>query len=186
MDVTAILKRISGPQDEAYDSLLPLVYEEMRQMAARYLRQERSDHTLQPTALVHEAYLKLIDQKRADYEDRRHFLAVAARAMRQILVDHARSQRAAKRGGDLLKITLDEGVAVAAGPEVDLLALDEALAGLEELGERRCRVVELRFFGGLTNQEVAGVLGVSPKTTEADWYVARAWLRRAMSGGATA
>jgi RNA polymerase sigma factor (TIGR02999 family) len=186
MDLTAIVKRITGPQDSAYDELLPLLYEELRSMAARYLRKERADHTLQPTALVHEAYLKLVDQKQASYEDRRHFLAVAARAMRQILVDYARRQRAAKRGGDLRTIALDEGVAAAAPAEVDLLALNEALDGLEQLGERRCRVVELRFFGGFTNQEVAEALSVSPKTTEADWYVARAWLRRAMRGGTSA
>lgn len=185
-DVTAILKRIRDADDSGYQDLLPVVYDELRQMAAGYLRQERLDHTLQPTALVHEAYLKLVDQNIADWKDRRHFFAVAARAMRQVLIDYARRHRAAKRGGNRLKFTLDQAPAPLAPATVDLVALDDAMAELERLDARKSRVVELRFFGGLTNEEAAGELGVSPKTTEADWYMARAWLRRALGDESSA
>jgi len=182
--VTAILNRVHEDKSSAYGALLPLVYDELKGLAAAYLRNERVGHTLQPTALVHEAYLRLVDQKGVDIQNRKHFLAVAARAMRQILIDYARRHRAAKRGGDRLRITLDEALAPEKKPDVDLIALDDALTELEKMDERKSRVVELRFFGGMTNEEAANVLDVSPKTTEADWYMARAWLRRSMSGDA--
>lgn len=182
--VTAILNRVREDKSSAYGALLPLVYDELKGLAAAYLRKERVGHTLQPTALVHEAYLRLVDQKGVDIQNRKHFLAVAARAMRQILIDYARRYRAAKRGGDRLRITLDEALAPDKKPDVDLIALDDALTELEKMDERKSRVVELRFFGGMTNEEAAHVLDVSPKTSEADWYMARAWLRRSMSGDA--
>ncbi len=180
-DVTAILRRVASGNDAAAAELLPVIYEELHRLAAAYLRGERADHTLQTTALVHEAYVKLVDQTRAEFADQRHFMAVAARAMRQILVDHARRRRSAKRGGDAVRIPLDEALSPAPERGVDLAALDDALAALEKFDARKSRVVELRFFGGMTNQEAAVLLGVSPKTTEADWYFARAWLRRALS-----
>lgn len=179
--ITAILHRIRDDREGGFHDLLPLVLDELRALAGSYLQRERPDHTLQPTALVHEVYLKLVDQTQADYVDRRHFLAVASRAMRQILVDHARRHRTAKRGGDHIRVTLNDALLRDRACDVDLVSLDDALADLEKLDQRRSRVVELRFFGGMTNQEAAEVLGVSPKTTEADWYVARAWLRRALS-----
>lgn len=181
-EITQILKRVRKEGVSAYEALLPLVYDELRNMAGGYLRHERLDHTLQPTALVHEAYLKLVDQTGLELNDRRHFLAVAARAMRQILVDYARQHRAAKRGGRLLKLTLDEALTPIVNDDIDLVALSDALAELELLDERKGRVVVLRFFGGLTNEEAAHELGISPKTAEADWYMARAWLRRALTG----
>ena len=179
--ITAILHRIREDREGGFRELLPLVLDQLRALAGAYLQRERPDHTLQPTALVNEVYLKLVDQTQADYVDRRHFVAVASRAMRQILVDHARRHGAEKRGGQQARVTLSEAVLRDRACDVDLVSLDEALAELEKLDPRRSRVVELRFFGGMTNQEAAEVLGVSPKTTEADWYVARAWLRRALN-----
>ena len=163
------------------EKLLPIVYDELRRLAAAYLKNERSDHTLQPTALVHEAYLKLADQKDLQWQDQTHFRALAATAMRQILVDHARRRATDKRGGDWLRVTLDEALAAAEDRNIDLLALDEALSSLAKLDHRKCRVVELRFFGGLTCDEAAHTLDISPKTAEADWYMARAWLRQQLS-----
>jgi RNA polymerase sigma factor (TIGR02999 family) len=180
-DLTQLLKRVTEQDPHAYGELLPRVYDAMRQMAGGYIQRERADHTLQPTALVHEAFLKLIDHDGATYEDRRHFMAIAARAMRQILVDYARRRSAAKRGGGLGRVTLDEGLMGAKSQAVDLVALEDALQELKTLDSRKSQVVELRFFGGMTNQDVAVVLGMSPKTTEADWYMARAFLRRALS-----
>ncbi len=180
--ISAILQRTRTNQEEGFRELLPILIDELRALAGAMLRQERSDHTLQPTALVNEVYLKLVDQTSAEYADRRHFMAVAARAMRQILVDHARARGAIKRGGQMVRVTLDEALLRDQACDVDMGALDDALGELEKVDSRKSRVVELRFFGGMTNQEAAEVLGVSPKTTEADWYVARAWLRRALSG----
>lgn len=164
--------------DPSAPEMLALMYDELRRLAAGYLRGERPDHTLQPTALVHEAYLKLLHQTGAMWRDPKHFRALAATAMRQILVDHARRHRAAKRGGDAQRITLEEALTPSAGHDVQLLALDEALDRLNALDKRQGRVVELRFFGGLTNEEVAEVLGVSRATVANDWTVARAWLSR--------
>ncbi|MBK7403101.1 MAG: sigma-70 family RNA polymerase sigma factor [Phycisphaerales bacterium] len=155
-------------------------YEALRGLAAAFLRHERADHTLQPTALVHEAYLKL--DHAGDWKSETHFQAVAANAMRQILVDHARARATQKRGGDWVRVTLSAGVASEAGPDIDLLALDEALRELAKLDPRKARVVELRFFGGLTCAESAEEIGISPKTAEADWYFARAWLREKLGG----
>lgn len=157
---------------------MPLVYDELRRLANHYLRQERSDHTLQPTALVHEAYLKLIDQSRVDWQNRAHFFGVAAQSMRRILVDHARSHRASKRGGVQQKLALDEAVDYSQPRDIDLLALDDALNLLAKLDERQSQVVELRFFGGLTIEETAAALGVSPATVKVDWSMAKAWLHR--------
>jgi len=165
----------------AADQLLPLVYDELRRLASYYLSKERADHTLQPTALVHEAFLKLTGNADFEWRDATHFRAVAANAMRQILVDHAKRRRADKRGGNWMRITLDEVVSPDDRCDVDLLTLDEAMEGLAKLDPRKSRVVELRFFGGLTCDEAAAALSISPKTAEADWYMARAWLRRELS-----
>lgn len=158
------------------EAVLPRLYDELRGIAGGYLRHERADHTLQPTALVHEAYMKLIDQTRLPWNDAAHFRAIAARAMRQVLVDHARKNGAEKRGGDRLKVTLDSAVSVTSDKLIDVLNLDELLSKLAELDQRKASVVELLFFGGLTHEEASRVLGVSRKTVEADWYMARAWL----------
>lgn len=166
----------SGPGPE----LSTGAYEALRGLAAAYLRRERGDHTLQPTALVHEAYAKLAGGA-SPFKSETHFQAVAANAMRQILVDHARARAAQKRGGDMLRITLSSDQAATAGPDVELLALHEALEELAGLDPRKARVVELRFFGGLSCAEAAEEVGISPKTAESDWYFARAWLRDRLS-----
>jgi RNA polymerase sigma-70 factor (ECF subfamily) len=182
-DVTQILQEVSGGDKDAPARLMPLVYDELRRLADYYLRQERPDHTLQPTALVHEAYLKLVDQTRVDWQNRAHFFGVAAQLMRRILVDHARRHRASKRGGLQQKMALDEAVDYSQPRDVDLLALDEALNALAKLDERQSRIVELRFFGGLTIEETAEALGVSPATVKVDWSMAKAWLRREIGRG---
>ncbi len=156
----------------------PLVYEQLHRLAEGYFRRQPKGHTLSPTALIHEAYLKLVDREGGRWKDRTHFLAVAATAMRQILVDHARGREAVKRGGGRQRITLDESAMPSAERDVDLLALDEALARLAGLDERKARVVELRFFAGLTVQETAAALGVSSVTVKRDWSMARAWIDR--------
>ena len=183
-EVTALLQSWSGGDECALDQLTPLVYRELRRMAGGYLRQERGDHTLQPTALVHEAYLRLIDQRIADCHTRAQFFAIAANLMRQILVRHAKRHRAVKRGGGN-KVALERAgeVAVQQQPEVDLIALNEALEKLTELDPRQSRIVELRFFGGLTEEEIAEVLGVSPITVKRDWRIARAMLHDQLAGG---
>jgi RNA polymerase sigma factor (TIGR02999 family) len=166
---------------EAAEELLPLVYDEFRAMAQRYLSRERPDHTLEPTALVHEAFMKLIDQSRVDWQGRAHFFAVAAQAMRRILVDHARHHNRLKRGGDRQRVSLDEQLAPGEHRTEDLVALDDALEQLAQLDARQARIVELRFFAGLTVGEVAETLGVSKRTIEGDWTMARAWLRRELT-----
>ena len=175
-DVTQLLARWSGGDREALEQLLPLVYRELRQLADRYLRRERSDHTLQATALVHEAYLKLIDQQNVRWQNRAHFFGVAAQMMRRILVDHARSSQAEKRGGEFQKFSLDENIDVSGERASDLVALDEALERLAQLDPQKARVVELRFFGGLSVEETAEVLGVSAPTVKRQWRMAKAWL----------
>jgi RNA polymerase sigma factor (TIGR02999 family) len=161
-----------------------LLYGELRALAADFLRRERSDHTLQPTALVHEAWIRLSAQAGSPWNDRAHFFAIAAQAMRRILIDHARRRGADKRGGGLQRITLASGITPPlASTEVDLLALDDALVRLAALDERQARVVELRFFAGLTVEEVAVALGVSARTVASEWRLARAWLSRALVGG---
>jgi RNA polymerase sigma factor (TIGR02999 family) len=182
-DVTALLIAWSGGDREALQKLLPLVYGDLRQRAESYLRKERAGHTLQPTALVNEAYLKLVDQKRVRWRSRAHFFAVAARAMREVLVDYARRHRAARRGGGSTRVGLDESVAAAAPPSLDLLALDLALDRLASLDERQSRLVELRVFAGLTIDEAAEAMGISPATVSREWKHAEAWLHREMARG---
>ncbi len=177
-DVTRMLVRASQGDESAVNHLLPLVYDELRALAESYLQRERPDHTLQATALVHEAYVRLIKQEDVEWKNRAHFFAVAAQAIRRILVDHARGHERVKRGGGLCRVSLDEGVASAPERDVDLLALDEALGKLAQLNERQARIVELRFFGGLNSKDVAAYLDVSPRTVDGDWAMARAWLRR--------
>lgn len=176
--VTELLLDWEAGDEDALERLMPLVYEELYLRAAGFLRRERRGHTLQPTALVNEAYLRLVDQKRMRWKNRAQFLGVAARMMRRILVDHARRRRADKRGGDAVVLPLDEVLGLAQGSDVDLdlVALDDALKVLAELDERQSRIVELRFFGGLSIDETATVLGISPATVKLDWSMARAWL----------
>jgi RNA polymerase sigma factor (TIGR02999 family) len=178
---TRLLAELEGGDSAAAAKLLPLVYDQLRAVARSYFRRQPADHTLQPTALVHEAYLRLVSRKEEKWGSRAHFFAVASRAMRQILINHAERRAAAKRGGDRQKLTLSEGLTPAQACEVDLLALDEALTRLSTLSERMGRVVELRFFGGLTVEEAAHVLRVSRRTIEGDWETARAWLARELS-----
>jgi RNA polymerase sigma factor (TIGR02999 family) len=165
----------------AFDKLTVLVHQELRRIASRYMRRERAGHTLESAALVNEAYLRLIDVKTIDWQNRAHFFAVAAQLMRRILVDHARSRNYAKRGGMQQKLSLSEADRFANKPDVDLVALDDALKALAAMSEQLSRIVELRFFGGLTIEEAAEVLGVSHATVERDWSIARAWLRREIS-----
>ncbi len=182
-DTTDILRRLNSGDGSATAELLPLVYQELRAIAGHYFRDQPADHTLQPTALVHEAFLKLVNQTGASWQSRAHFLAVAATAMRQILVDHARARAAAKRGGDRLQLTLDEAVVPASGAhEVDMLALHEFLTTLATLDERQGRIVEMRFFGGMRVKEIAEVLGVTKTTVDNLWRAARAWLNAQLSG----
>lgn len=183
-DVTQCLTRLGRGDARAADELLPLVYDELRALAAAHFRRERGDHTLQPTALVHEVYLKLVDQTQAQWRDRAHFFAVAAEAIRRVLVDHARVRGAAKRRAPGARVTIEAGLDAAAEAPLDVAALDEALRALAELSPRQARVVELRYFAGLSVEEAAGVLGVSEGTVKGDWRVARAWLQRALSKGA--
>ena len=177
-DATRVLVSARQGDQEAAEELLPLVYQELRGLAGRYLRGQRPGHTLQPTALVHEAYLRLIRQKDAGPADRSHFVGLAARAMRSILVDHARARMTAKRGGGQQRVPLDDAVSLFESRSADLLTVDEALKQLAEFDERQSRIVELRFFGGLTTDEAADVLGTSTRTVEREWRMARAWLRR--------
>ncbi len=172
--------------EPAAEKLMATVYDELRGLARGYLKRERSDHTLQPTALVHEAYLRLADQDRVRWRGRSHFFAVGARMMRRLLVDHARARRRVKRGGEWLRVTLGQGVGSLLGRELDrdqLLALDLALQRLADLDARQARIVELRFFAGLEVAEVAEVLGVSKRTVEGHWTHARAWLKRELAAG---
>ena len=159
----------------------PEVYRELRRLAAHYVRGERADLTLQPTALVHEAYVRLLREANTSWQNRAHFAAIAANAMRQILVEQARAHHALKRGGDRLRVTLDDRSAVLAAPDADVEALDEALEALASLEPRQARLVELRYFGGLTIEEAAEQLDVAPATAKRDWAIARAWLRRRLA-----
>jgi RNA polymerase sigma factor (TIGR02999 family) len=181
-NITHLLKEWNAGDSRALDRLTPLVYEELRHQAARYLRRERPGHTLQTTALINEAYLRLIDAKDVHWQSRAHFFAIAANLMRRILVDHARRRDAEKRGGSHIRLTLDDALGVSKEPDVDVLAIDEALNRLANFDPQQARVVELRFFSGLSVDETAEALGVSPKTVKRDWSVARAWLRREIGG----
>jgi RNA polymerase sigma-70 factor, ECF subfamily len=181
--VTQLLISLRGGDRSAAQKLMPLVYDEFKALAAHHLAGERKNHTLQPTALVHEAYLRLIDQTRVDWQGRTHFFAIGSQAIRRVLIDHARSRARAKRGGGMARVELDDAVALAPERAEDLLALDEALEKLEKLDARQAKVVEMRFFGGMTVEEVAEALGVSKRTVEGEWTMARAWLLRELTGG---
>ena len=180
--VTELLVEVRQGSQEAVDRLLPLVYAELRRLAARQLRRERAGHTLQPTALVHEAYMELVDQENARWEDRAHFLNIAGYLMRQILVRHARRRLAGKREGAHLRVTFEEAVRATAEPDADVIALNEALDALAAKDARMAKVVEMRYFAGLSIEETADVLGVGTATVEREWRTARAWLRRELAG----
>jgi len=182
-EVTLLLAEMRSGRKDALTRLVPLVYNELRRLAGRYMQDERTGHTLQPTALVHEAFLRLAGQDRANWRNRAQFMGIAGQLMRRILVDHARKRHAAKRGGTL--VTLDEGVgnphSTAAQPE-EILAVDEALARLDRLDPQQARVVELRYFGGLSAEETAEAMGMSQRTVEREWATAKAWLRAQLAG----
>ena len=179
--ITAVLEAADRGEEIRADELLPLVYDDLRSLARRYLERENAGHTLQPTALVHEAWMRLVDQSRVQWKGRTHFFAIGAQAMRRVLVDHARGRLRDKRGGGRPRVELNEDVALATERDEDVLAVDEALEKLAKLDERQARIVELRFFGGLSVEEVAQVLGVSKRTVEADWTMLRASLRRELA-----
>jgi RNA polymerase sigma-70 factor (ECF subfamily) len=180
-DVSQLLRAWSDGDRTALDKLVPLVYDELRRMARRYMDGQKAGHTLQTTALIHEAYLKLIDQKAVHWRNRAHFFGVAAKAMRSILVDYARASHAAKRGGAAVLVSLDEAAVASDARAAELLALDDALASLAAIDQRKCQVVELRYFGGLSVEETAEVLQVSVETVARDWRLARTWLLRELS-----
>jgi RNA polymerase sigma factor (TIGR02999 family) len=179
--ITALLQQLSEGNREVEADLIPQIYPELRQLAARYMRRERRNHTLQPTALVHEAYERLVQQPQIPWQSRAHFYATASQLMRHILVDHARTRQAAKRGGVQHQVTLDDAILPTADPSVDILALHEALERLAKFDARQSRIVELHFFGGLTFEEIALVLDVSDRTVKRDWSMARAWLKGELS-----
>ena len=181
-NVTQLLARWSDGDRAALDRLIPAVYDELRRMAGRYLRQERPPDILQPTALVHEAFVKLIDQHAVRWQNRAHFFGVAAQLMRRILVDHARQRNAQKRGGQIPHVPVDESLAIAAAEHVDVLAIDDALTRLAAIDADHVRLVELRFFGGLTIEETAEVMGWSTGSVKREWVLAKAWLRRELGG----
>lgn len=181
-EVTQILEEWRAGDKSAADRLFPLVYDELKRAARQYLRREsRQEHTLQPTALVHEAYLRMVGQTSLAVENRTHFYALASRVMRRILVDYARQHNAEKRGGAAQRFALEDLDILPEQSAADLLELDEALARLEQLDERKCRVVDMRFFGGLTEAEIAGVLEVTEKTVRRDWHFAKLWLYRELT-----
>jgi RNA polymerase sigma factor (TIGR02999 family) len=185
-DVTQLLVDWSNGDEASLDKLLPLVHDELRRLARRYMRRESPGHTLQTSALVNEAYLRLIDQKNVQWQNRAHFFGIAAQLMRRILIDHARSHTRAKRGGGAVKVSLDEAAPVNKVTEAraaELLAVDEALERLTAMDARKGRIVELRFFGGLTEEETAEVIGISVPTVQREWRAAKAWLRRMLTDG---
>lgn len=177
-NVTDLLINWGKGDREALDQLVPLVYEELRRQAARYLRRERVGHTLQTTALIHEAYLRLVDQRNVRWQNRAQFFGIAAKLMRRILVDHARTKKRAKRGGSDVRVSFTEAKISEKVQELDVVALDEALDRLAEIDERQSKIVELRFFSGLTVEETGEVLAISPATVKRDWSLAKAWLYR--------
>jgi RNA polymerase sigma factor (TIGR02999 family) len=181
-DVTTLLRAWSEGDTGARDQLIPLVYDELRRRAGAYLRRERRDHLLQPTALVHEAYLRLVRQDRADWQNRAQFFGVASEMMRRILVDHARAGKVDKRSGQWTRVELEDRVPRKEIPDVDILDLDRALTRLSEFDPRKARIAELRFFGGLSLPETGQALGISVATVERDWQVARAWLYATLRG----
>jgi RNA polymerase sigma factor (TIGR02999 family) len=181
-DVTSLLHDLNLGRPDALDRLFPIIYGELKQQAARALRGERPGHLLQPTALVHEAFLRLVNQRGVQWQNRSHFFGIAAQAMRRILIDHARSEQREKRGGALQNVTLDEQLIAVEGRSIDLLALDAALTRLEAFDERQARIVELRFFAGLSVEETAAILDISPATVKREWRVAKAWLHAEVRG----
>ncbi|MBX7187160.1 MAG: sigma-70 family RNA polymerase sigma factor [Vicinamibacteria bacterium] len=183
--VTGLLLQWGSGDEAAFNELIPLVHDELRRIARRCMAGERRAHSLQPTALVNEAYLRLVDVQRVNWQNRTHFLAMSARLMRRILVDVARKKRFQKRGGGAIRVTLGDAMAVAEGPDQDLAAIDDALHALAEVDERKARVVELRYFGGLSVEETASMLEVSDQTVMRDWKFARAWLSRELRGPET-
>lgn len=183
-EVTRLLKRMNGGDSEATGALVPLLYEELRALAAGYMARERPGHTLQPTALVNEAFFRLVNQKDAGFQSRGHFMAIAATVMRRILVNHAQARAAAKRGGGAARVPLDDGLMAEEGCNLDLLALDEALNRLAERDARKAKFVEQRFFAGIEMSQVADNLGVSLATVKRDWEYARTWLAREMQASA--
>jgi len=185
-DITTLLLEWSGGNRAALDELMPLIYAEFRQLATRALSRERPNHTLQSTALAHELYLKLIDQKRAQWRDREHFFAMASQIIRRILVDHARRLHAQRRGGLDTRITLDEALASQQDRDLNLVELDSALEALSQIDSQQARIIELRFFGGLSIEATGRILGVSPSTVNREWNLARAWLYRELSRSADA
>lgn len=183
-DVTQLLRAWNGGDEQALERLMPLVEAELRRLARAYMARERPGHTLQTTALVNEAFMKLVGAQRLPWQDRAHFLGIAARLMRRVLVDHARSRGYRKRGGGAQQVPLDEALVVTPAPDLNLLALDRALEKLMAVDERKSRVIELRFFGGLSVEETAEVLHVSADTVKRDWRLAKLWLLRELGGGA--
>ncbi len=181
-EVTQLLQQTARGDREALDQLLPLVYKELRQIADRYLKRERADHTLQATALVHEAYLRLVDQRETEWQNRAHFFGVAAQMMRRILVDYARASQTAKRGSGSVKVSLDDVLEISEEQMGSMLALDEALSALEQLDPQKSRIVELRFFGGLSIEETAEALGIGTATVIRQWRMAKAWLYKEVTG----
>lgn len=181
-DATMLLHRIHAGDESAVTALLPLVYDQLRAMAGGYFRGQRADHTLQPTALVHEAFLKLVRHGGEDWNSQAHFCAVAATAMRQILADHADAKRAAKRGGDAHRVPLEDVTTPSGDRRLDIVALDESLSLLQAADERQARIIELWFFGGLSLGHIASLLGISQRTAERDWRRARAWLNKRLAG----
>lgn len=180
--VTRLLLDWSQGSEAALEELMPIVYAELHRLASSYMRRERSNHTLQATGLVHEAYVRLIDQKRVDWQNRAHFFGIAAQLMRRVLIDHARKRQAGKRGGGELQLSLDENL-VADRAAIDLVELDEALKALEELDREQARIVELRYFVGLTVEEIAEIMQTSPSTVKREWRSAKMWLRRELERG---
>ncbi len=179
LDLTSLANTISGPSPTpAVDALIPGVYDDLRQIAERYFRDERQDHTLQPTALVHEAYLRLIDQTRITWQGRTHFLAVCAQTMRRVLVDYARGRRRQRRGGGKRTVEINDDATVRGLSEADILDLSDAIDALAKLDQRQAAIVELRYFGGMTVEEVASALDTSKRTVEGEWTHAKAWLRQ--------
>jgi len=182
-EVTQLLLDWSNGNQAALDKLAPLVYEELHRLAHQHMKRERQDHTLQTSALVNEAYLRLINQRDVHWQNRAHFFSIASRLMRRILVDHARSHHYAKRGGGAVQVSLDEAALISQDRAAELIALDEALTSLAAIDERKCQVVEMRFFGGMSVEETAEMLNVSPITVKRDWSTAKAWLYREIGRG---
>jgi len=181
-EITQLLAAWREGNQAALDELYPLVYDELHRLARRYMSRERKGHTLQTTALINEAYVRLVDQRNVQWANRSHFFAISAQIMRRILIDHARRHSYAKRGGGARQVSLDETATMAQGDFSEFLRLDEALKSLAQLDPRRSQVVELRYFGGLNNEEIAGVLNISENTVIRDWNMARAWLHRQLTG----